>query len=128
MPQVLHRLSRQRGEVTMPGMWRRRRTTYHPMTEHFNKLTEPELERLSLLAEECAEVIQVIGKILRHGYESYSPFDEAMTSNRALLEKEVGHVQCAVALMAVHDICGSKINNSAEEKAKSVRRYLHHQQ
>jgi hypothetical protein len=37
----------------------------------FNQLTDAEAERLALLAEECGEVVQVIGKILRHGYESY---------------------------------------------------------
>lgn len=42
-------------------------------SDNFNKLTPAETERLSMLAEECAEVIQVVGKILRHGYESSNP-------------------------------------------------------
>ena len=37
------------------------------MDDHFNNLTPGEAERLAILAEECGEVIQIIGKILRHG-------------------------------------------------------------
>lgn len=36
-------------------------------TRHFNNLTPGEAERLAMLAEECGEVIQAVGKILRHG-------------------------------------------------------------
>lgn len=43
------------------------------MNENYNKLTPAQIERLAMLAEECAEVIQVVGKILRHGYESSNP-------------------------------------------------------
>ena len=35
---------------------------------NFNQLTPAETERLAILAEECGEVIQAVGKILRHGY------------------------------------------------------------
>lgn len=58
------------------------------MTEHFNKLTPAEAERLAMLAEECAEVIQIIGKILRHGYESHHPETPDIT-NRDLLGNEL---------------------------------------
>ena len=33
----------------------------------FNGLTPAEAERLALLMEECGEVVQIIGKVLRHG-------------------------------------------------------------
>lgn len=46
------------------------------MPEHFNGLTPAEAERLAMLSEECGEVIQIIGKILRHGYDSYHPDDQ----------------------------------------------------
>lgn len=55
---------------------------------HFNKLTPAEAERLAMLAEECGEVIQVIGKILRHGYDSFHPADPSVT-NRDLLGREL---------------------------------------
>lgn len=41
--------------------------------KHYNELTPEEHERLSLLMEECGEVVQIIGKIFRHGYERYPP-------------------------------------------------------
>ena len=34
----------------------------------FNELSPAEVERLAILAEEMGEAIQVIGKVLRHGY------------------------------------------------------------
>lgn len=53
-----------------------------------NQLTPAQMERLAMLAEECAEVIQVIGKIQRHGYYSYHP-DNPNLSNLQLLQKEL---------------------------------------
>lgn len=58
------------------------------MTEHFNQLTPAQAERLAMLAEECAEVIQVVGKILRHGYDNYHPENRTF-SNRDLLHQEL---------------------------------------
>jgi len=52
-----------------------------------------------LLAEECGEVIQVIGKILRHGYDSTHPNDPEGDTNRALLENELGDLNAALQLM-----------------------------
>lgn len=58
-----------------------------------------EVERLAMLAEECGEVVQVAGKILRHGYQAYNPYDERQRTNRVLLERELGHVYAIVTLM-----------------------------
>jgi hypothetical protein len=54
--------------------------------DHFNRLTPAEAERLALLLEELGEAQQIIGKILRHGYESYHP-DDPETTNRTLLAR-----------------------------------------
>lgn len=59
------------------------------MQKHFNKLTPAQAERLAMLSEECGEVVQMVGKILRHGYENYHPDDSFRTSNRTLLTKEL---------------------------------------
>lgn len=68
------------------------------MTEHFNKLTPAEAERLAMLAEEAGEIIQIVGKILRHGYESNHPENPDWT-NRDLLGKEVTDLVAIVQMM-----------------------------
>ena len=103
------------------------------MTNHFNKLTEAQAERLALVAEECAEVIQTVSKILRHGYDSCNPLlavpdDENPITNQMLLEKELGHVICAMRkLLHAGDLSESEIDRYADEKASKIKRWLHHQ-
>lgn len=93
---------------------------------HFNGLMPAEAERLALLMEECAEVQQVIGKILRHGYHSVHP--NGGLNNRELLEKELGDVQYSLGLMvAAEDVERDVIEIYADEKAEKVGKYLHHQ-
>lgn len=95
--------------------------------EHFNELTPDELERLAILAEEAAEVQQIVMKIIRHGYSSHNPFDEKKLSNRKLLEIELGHLQYIGQQMAYKkDIDNFRVNLSSAEKAKSIKKYLHH--
>lgn len=95
------------------------------MTHHFNNLTPAEAERLAMLAEECGEVIQIIGKILRHGYDSRHP-DGGMT-NRELLQREVCDVSAIVDAMQAH---GDGISGDIQMQRNAwVRklRYSHHQ-
>lgn len=96
------------------------------MSQHFNALSPGEAELLACLAEEAAEVIQVVGKILRHGYESTYP--ECGTSNRDMLERELGDFR-AITSMMVHrgHLCGAQIISAKEAKKKRVQKYLHHQ-
>jgi NTP pyrophosphatase (non-canonical NTP hydrolase) len=92
----------------------------------FNKLTPAEAERLALLAEECAEVIQVIGKVLRHGFENHHP--DGGPSNRELLERECGDVGYAVALLVdAGDLDALDIERYTDGKAQLIAPYLHHQ-
>ena len=85
-------------------------------------------ERLYLLLEELGEAQQAIGKILRHGYESFSPFDPNRVSNRELLERELGDVLHAMERMRFSgDIEFEHITEAADSKAELVERYLHHQ-
>jgi hypothetical protein len=91
-------------------------------------LTPAETERLALLMEEMGEAQQMIGKILRHGYESYHPDDPEKTTNRSLLAREMGHVWAAMQLMIIpQDISGNIIEWSRAEKRETVKRWLHHQ-
>ncbi len=96
------------------------------MGEHFNELTPAEHERLALLMEECGEVVQIIGKILRHGYESRHP--NGGPTNRGLLMKELGDVHAAQRLLIkADDIAYAKIREHSLEKQETVAQYLHHQ-
>lgn len=94
------------------------------MPTHFNKLTPAEAERLAMLAEEAAEVIQIVGKILRHGFESYHP-DNPGNTNRDLLADEVCDFLAIVEMMgADFDVAGGIEPHHAIAKKL---RYAHHQ-
>ncbi len=96
---------------------------------HFNKLTPEESERLAVLAEEAAEVIQVIGKIQRHGYESHNPLlpPSERETNRQALARELGHFEMVLCEMYNRrDVDPIAINTSAVSKRRSINRWLHH--
>jgi len=96
------------------------------VSQHFNQLTPAEAERLALLAEECGEVIQAIGKILRHGYESRHP--DGGPTNREMLERELGDVYAAMDMLSdAGDTDPFAISNAMFLKKGRVRQYLHHQ-
>jgi NTP pyrophosphatase (non-canonical NTP hydrolase) len=101
-------------------------TRKDPLTP-FNALTPAQAERLALLLEELGEAQQAIGKILRHGYESYSPSDPSETSNRAALEREMGDVMCALTLLIANgDLNDHNVSDRSQQKAETIRPYLHH--
>ncbi len=94
--------------------------------QNYNKLSPAQTERLSLLLEECAEVIQIAGKILRHGYEEYHPNDPD-TSNRQLLEKEIGDVLMAIQFLEKNsDVDQIAVTKRTADKMTRVGKYLHH--
>lgn len=90
--------------------------------QHFNSLTASEAEALALLSEECGEVVQVIGKILRHGLYSFHPHSPGI-SNHALLIKELGDVLAAVQILGLpYD----EIDEARTAKLAKVGQFLHH--
>jgi NTP pyrophosphatase (non-canonical NTP hydrolase) len=97
---------------------------------NFNQLTCAETERLAILSEECGEVVQIIGKIMRHGFESSHP--DGGPTNRELLEKEIGDIEAAVQCLLKplngdkHDVRGENISKFARQKLKKISLYLHH--
>lgn len=94
----------------------------------FNNLSAAELERIALLMEECGEVVQVCGKILRHGYESRHPMNPHGPTNRRLLEQELGDVRAAVSLLVIgNDVRDNAIDEHKRAKQSRLYRYLHHQ-
>ncbi len=108
------------------------------MTEHFNGLTPAEAERLAILAEEAGEIVQAVGKILRHGYQSYHPDFTAYAPgsfqrpfNRQALERELGDLSAVVFDMCKKgDLTPGNIESQREMKLGRLEQgtlYLHHQ-
>lgn len=94
--------------------------------KHFNQLTPAQAERLALLLEEVGEAIQVVGKVLRHGYQSTHPND--IIINRSLLECKLGDVRAAMILLCDSgDLDKATIHAAADDKLKRVKKWMHHQ-
>lgn len=90
-----------------------------------NRIGEPEQERLGLFSEEAGEVQVEIGKILRHGIDSFHP-NEPGLSNAQRLELEAGHVLAAIDLLVA---CGTLsregLERSRRAKLQKLRSWLH---
>lgn len=96
--------------------------------EFGDSLTHAERERLAILAEEMAEAIQIVGKILRHGYRSFNPWDKDEVVNRELLCKEIGHVLAAIDMMKTKgDLPFFIVERSMTKKRETIKGYLHFQ-
>jgi hypothetical protein len=98
------------------------------MTEHFNQLSEAEVERLAILVEECSEVQKVACKILRHGYDSHNPDKPEAEPNRAALAREIGDLMHAVnRMLDARDVDGIAVAQHSRRKAEQIATWLHHQ-
>jgi len=96
-----------------------------------NGLNNAQLERIAILVEECNEVGQVIGKIIRHGYESSSPIphDLGQDSNKVLLQKEICDVLLMITFMVQRGDLSEVFDGSDEyvkEKIDRLNKYFHH--
>lgn len=84
-----------------------------------------EIERYALLFEEASEVIQVVGKILRHGADSSHP-QTPRTTNKVLLEDEIADFLLAVKLLEQNgDIDISRVTELVASKKARKNKYLH---
>lgn len=93
-----------------------------------NGLSPAEAERLAILLEEMGEAQQIIGKILRHGYDSFHPDRERSDTNRHMLMRELGDVESAVRrLVHAGDISGDSVRAAGYDKDQRIKPYLHHQ-
>lgn len=90
-----------------------------------NNLTPAETERLTLLIEEMSEVIQIVCKILRHGY--YSTHPDSGVTNKELLEKESGDVDRIYHMLLDNkDVDRENIAKASKDKANRIKKYLHY--
>lgn len=97
---------------------------------HFNQLTPAQAERLAILAEECAEVVQIIGKILRHGLYSAHPVTGEVNIDALL--REIIDVKAAMVIVSV-DAPAMMIDSPVQEAAlvQAINKklaYAHHQE
>lgn len=97
------------------------------MTENFNGLTSAETERLAMLAEEAGEIVQMVGKILRHGYESYHPDDQEQVTNRVLLRTEINDLVGVVHGMVQNNDLSPLTLYDADSAWQRKLKYSHHQ-
>lgn len=91
-------------------------------------MTEAQLERLAILAEELGEAQQAIGKIIRHGYESFNPDKPDHPGNQYDLELELGQIIYITDLMCrAGDLDEETIVLKTHQRAYTLPRYTHHQ-
>ena len=91
----------------------------------FSGLTVAEIERLAMLSEECGEVVMAVGKILRHGYQSQSPYGGP--TNRVFVEREIGDVRAVIDMMIdAGDIRPGDIAVYRQNKARKMYEWMHH--
>lgn len=84
-------------------------------------------ERLTLLIEECAEVIKCATKIKRFGFDSNK--DDSGRTNKELLEREIADVLVIIDFMVRReDVNGDNIDKFCEEKEDKLNKYLVHNQ
>lgn len=96
---------------------------------HFNGLTPAEAERLAYLAEKCAEVIGIICKIQRHGFDSFHPDrppPEGET-NREMLEREIGDVLIGIGMLSDSGDVAMDAIERHSDKGPPLK-WLHHQE
>lgn len=79
-----------------------------------SKLTSEQEEILTIAQEECAEVIQVVSKGNRFGFD----IEYNGKTNRQKLTQEVGDVLCMIDLMVEKDI----LTTEGLEQAKKAKR------
>jgi len=95
----------------------------------YSKVSPAELERLAMLAEEAGEIAQAVGKILRHGYESFHP-DNPSVTNRGLLENEIADLHAVQLMMEekgdIEDL-SPQASDAVGDAMEKKMRFTHHQ-
>lgn len=91
-------------------------------------VTNQEAELLTILMEECAEVIQACSKIQRFGWEGATTADDSGNTNRDHLATELGDL-AAVAnkLGAEGRLSSPKIHAATEAKYEKMKKFTTHQ-
>ncbi len=92
------------------------------------KLSKETEERLNLLQEECAEVIQAASKIKRFGFDNTHPRNKEGPTNKEHLEEEVGGLCAILTLLAINDEINEESCSNAEVmKLRTIEEYTEYQ-
>ena len=92
----------------------------------FNQLSPGEAERLAMLAEEAGEIVQAVGKVLRHGYESRD-IGSGRTNRQSLL-RELQDLEAVRRMMFdAGDISTPEPGEMTRTMQRKLR-YTHHQE
>lgn len=77
-------------------------------------------EILLIAQEECAEVIQVISKVFRFGFDAKHPNEDV--NNLQRLEEELGDLACMIGLLIDKKIVSEKnLEKAAKMKLKKLK-------
>lgn len=88
-------------------------------------LSQAQAERVALLMEELGELQQVLGKVLRHGWDSYNPVTGE--TNRQLFTLERNDVRAAIKLIEERDGFATTTDYQVLETLRRKSKYMHHQ-
>ena len=95
--------------------------------DNFNDLTNADAELFALLAEECGETVQSVGKILRHGKHSWNPDMVGKHTNIEDLEKELGDILAVIEIMRRGKLIDiANVESRKSTKLEKVWKYLHY--
>lgn len=93
------------------------------------ELTNAQKERLDLLQEECAEIIQAVSKIKRFGFEGKHPRKPEGQTNKEHLEAEIGGLAVVLELLLdAKDVSEDKCSEAVEYKQKTIRNFTKYQE
>ena len=84
---------------------------------------EKQLETMMILQEECAEVIQIISKIYRFGFDSRWP-DETSPNNREKMTEEIGDLLAMVDILVENCIISdTELNKARKNKKQKLKKW-----
>lgn len=80
---------------------------------------------LVILAEECGEVLRIVGKCLRFGLDDYHPVNGF--PNREALEIELGHLAALTEILVSNNVLRpEQIDAAAHRKLKTLEAWYDH--
>jgi NTP pyrophosphatase (non-canonical NTP hydrolase) len=83
-----------------------------------------ENEILDMCQEECAELIQVISKVKRFGWDNHNPFNTPIKTNREHLIEELGDVLALIDVIKnEYSIPDNLLDNAKNNKIDKLKNW-----